>query len=80
MTNIDLPVETERLIFAPFERTDLDAVAWLIRLPEVQRYLDWKARDKAECKAAFEAMRKQTRLTRPGDILTLAIVRKSDGA
>src|SRR5690606_33496231 len=49
-------------------------------LPDVQRYLDWKARDKIEAKSAFEAMRKQKRLTRPGDILTLAIVRKADGA
>jgi RimJ/RimL family protein N-acetyltransferase len=45
----------------------------------VQRYLDWKARDKVEAKSAFEQMRKQTRLTRPGEVLTLAIVRKSDG-
>ena len=43
----------------------------------MQRYLDWKARDKTEAQAAFDAMRKQTRLTRPGEILTLAIVRKS---
>ena len=28
-------------------------------LPEVQRYLDWKARDRVEVKAALDAMRKQ---------------------
>ena len=48
-------------------------------LPEVQRYLEWKARDKAEAVGGFESMRKQTRLTRPGDTLTLAAIRKGDG-
>jgi RimJ/RimL family protein N-acetyltransferase len=76
----DLTLKTERLILRPFERSDLDDVLAYYSLPEVQRYLDWKARDKTEAKAAFEAMRKQKRLTRPGEILTLAIVRKTDGA
>jgi RimJ/RimL family protein N-acetyltransferase len=76
----DLTLKTDRLILRPFERSDLDEVLAYYSLPEVQRYLDWKARDKSEAKAAFEAMRKQKRLTRPGEILTLAIVRKSDGA
>ena len=76
----DLTLKTDRLILRPFERSDLDDVLSYYSLPEVQRYLDWKARDKSEAKTAFEAMRKQKRLTRPGEILTLAIVRKSDGA
>jgi RimJ/RimL family protein N-acetyltransferase len=76
----DLTLKTERLILRPFERSDLDDVLGYYSLPEVQRYLDWKARDKTEAKTAFEAMRKQRRLTRPGEILTLAIVRKTDGA
>lgn len=76
----DLTLKTDRLILRPFERSDLDDVLGYYSLPEVQRYLDWKARDKSEAKAAFEAMRKQKRLTRPGETLTLAIVRKSDGA
>ena len=76
----DLTLKTDRLILRPFERSDLDDVLGYYSLPEVQRYLDWKARDKSEAKTAFDAMRKQTRLTRPGDILTLAVVRKADGA
>jgi RimJ/RimL family protein N-acetyltransferase len=79
MTN-DLTIKTDRLILRPFERSDLDDVLSYYALPEVQRYLDWKARDKVEAKAAFDAMRKQTRLTRPGDILTLALIRKADAA
>ena len=76
----ELILKTDRLILRPFERSDLDDVLSYYSLPEVQRYLDWKARDKTEAKAAFDGMRKQTRLTRPGDILTLAVVRKADGA
>ncbi|MEO6014691.1 MAG: GNAT family protein [Devosia sp.] len=78
MTN-ELTIKTDRLILRPFERSDLDQVLSYYSLPDVQRYLDWKARDKIEAKSAFEMMRKQTRLTRPGDIITLAIVRKTDG-
>lgn len=76
----NLTLKTERLILRPLERSDLEDVLAYYSLAEVQRYLDWKARDKSEAKAAFEAMRRQKRLTRPGDILTLGIVRKNDGA
>ncbi len=76
----DMTLKTDRLILRPFERADFEQVLHYYSLPDVQRYLDWKARDKLEARSAFEAMRKQTRLTRPGEILTLAIVRKADGA
>ena len=76
----DLTIKTKRLILRPFERADFDQVLSYYSLAEMQRYLDWKARDRVEAKAAFEAMRKQTRLMRPGDILTLAIIRNEDGA
>ncbi len=76
----DLTLKTDRLTLRTFERSDLDDVLSYYSLPEVQRYLDWKARDKSEATTAFEAMRRQKRLTRPGEILTLGIVRKLDGA
>lgn len=79
MATNDMTVKTERLILRPFEKSDFEEVLAYYALPDVQRYLDWKARDKVEAKSAFEAMRKQTRLTRPGEVLTLAVVRKSDG-
>ena len=75
----DLTIRTDRLILRPFEKSDLEAVLGYYALPDVQRYLDWKARDKAEAASAFDSMRKQVRLTRPGDVLTLAVVRRSDG-
>ena len=78
MANTELTIKTDHLILRPFEKSDLDEVLSYYSLPEVQRYLEWKARDDGEAKTAFDNMRKQTRLTRPGDILTFAIVRKSD--
>jgi RimJ/RimL family protein N-acetyltransferase len=78
MSNIYLPIDTERLTLRAFERTDLDDLASFYGLPEAQRYLELKARDRADVKSALEAMRHQTRLTRPGDTLTLAVERKSD--
>lgn len=78
MTSPTLPIETERLRLRTFEKRDLEAVMAYHALPEVQRYLDWKARDQLEVKAALEAMRKDIALNRPGDSLSLAVERKSD--
>jgi len=80
MASLDLPVATERLALRSFERGDLDELASFYSLPEGQRYLDWKARDKADVKAALGSMCMQTRLTRPGDTLCLAVERRSDEA
>lgn len=79
MSAPDLPIETERLFLRYFEKSDLDGVMAYHSLPEVQRYLDWKARDKVECKAALDGMCAQRRLNRPGDTLTLAVERQADG-
>jgi RimJ/RimL family protein N-acetyltransferase len=66
------------LILRPFDKPDLEEVLSYYSVPDIQRYLDWKARDKSEAKSAFDGMRRQTRLTRPGDTLTLAVIRKND--
>ena len=76
----DFPIETKRLILRPFQKSDLDAVMGYHALPEVQRYLEWKARDRVEVKSALDAMVLQHRLQRPGDALVLAVVRRSDDA
>lgn len=78
MTQLQLPVETDRLTLRIFERADIDAVMAYHATPTVQRYLDWKARDKVEVAAAIRAMSEHVTLQRPGDILSLAVVRKSD--
>ena len=74
----ELTIKTDTLILRPFERSDFESVLSYYSLPDVQRYLDWKARDRVETLAALEAMRGQVALQRPGDTLTLAVVRKSD--
>jgi len=79
MTSTELPAETDRLVLRYFERSDIDGVAGYYSLPEVQRYLDWKARDRLEIEDALDAMRTQRRLHRPGDALSFAVVRRSDG-
>jgi RimJ/RimL family protein N-acetyltransferase len=79
MSNIELPIDTERLTLRAFERSDIDELTGFYGLPEAQRYLDLNARDRADVRSALESMRLQTRLTRPGDTLTLAVERKSDG-
>ena len=78
MAMLGLPIDTDRLELRPFAKSDLDAVMAYYALPDVQRYLDWKARDRVEVKAALDAMCQQHRLHRPGDTLTLAVTRKSD--
>lgn len=76
MTSPDLPIETDRLLLRYFEKSDLDAIAAYCGRAQVRRYLDGKARDHAEFKAILNTMSSQRRLTRPGDALTLAIVRR----
>jgi RimJ/RimL family protein N-acetyltransferase len=78
MPTPELPLATDRLELRYFEKSDRDCVAEYYALPEVQRYLDWKARDRVEVKAALDAMIAQRRLNRPGDTLTLAVSRRSD--
>ncbi|HEY4199899.1 MAG TPA: GNAT family protein [Devosiaceae bacterium] len=77
MSTLKMPIETERLVLRPFEKEDIESVMGYHRLPEVQRYLDWKIRDKVDVIAALEAMRSQITLQRPGDTLSLAVVRKA---
>lgn len=80
MIETHLPLTTDRLLLRSFERSDLDAVLAYHSLPDVQRYLDWKARDRAEGRLALEQMLNQTILRRPGDLLSMAVVRRTDGA
>lgn len=74
-----LPIETDQLVLRRFRKTDLDALMSYHTLPEVQRYLDVRTRDRVEVEAALQAMCNQHCLHRPGDVLSLAVVRKSGG-
>lgn len=80
MARQEIIVRTGQLVLRPFDKSDLQAVESYFGLGEVRRYLDWQLRDTIDSKAALDVIRKQTRLTRPGDTVTLAVVRETDGA
>lgn len=79
MAALDLPIQTERLLLRPFLREDQEALARYYTLPDVQRYLEVKARSAADVGGALAMMREQVGWQRPGDVLTLAIERGVDG-
>ncbi|MCP8883481.1 GNAT family N-acetyltransferase [Devosia sp. XJ19-1] len=78
MSSLRLPVETAHLLLRPFERGDVDAVSRYHTLPAVQRYIERPTRYDEDVAAAIAVMRKQVGLQRPGETLTLAMVRKGD--
>ncbi|HTM78500.1 MAG TPA: GNAT family protein [Devosia sp.] len=78
MSSATLPVQTERLVLRTFERGDIDGVSAYHALPSVQRYLFNRTRDRSEVATALAVMREHVNLQRPGDTLTLAMVRKGD--
>ncbi len=78
MSSLSLPLETSHLLLRPFERADSEAVARYHTLPSLQRYLERPTRYREDVPAAVEFMRHQVVLHRPGDTLSLAMVRKGD--
>lgn len=78
MSSLSLPIGTTRLVLRTFERSDVDGLATYHALPSVQRYVFTKTRDVTEVAAALSVLRGQVSLQRPGDTLTLAMVRKGD--
>jgi RimJ/RimL family protein N-acetyltransferase len=78
MANSILPVQTDRLILRAFERGDIEGVSAYHALPTVQRYVFSRTRDRSEVAAALNIMRGHVSLQRPGDTLTLAMVRRGD--
>ncbi len=75
---VHLPIETDRLTLRIFAQSDLDALIAYYSLPDVQRYVDWKVRDRLDGKQALDGMSNQIVLNRPGDTLALAAVRRRD--
>lgn len=78
MSSIHLPIETDHLRLRQFERGDVDAVSAYYALPSSQRYAYRTARYSTDVADLVSAMRNQVSLQRPGDTLTLAMVRKGD--
>lgn len=79
MTNAGLPRETQRLRLRFFEPSDLDAISAYHLLPEAQRYLPIRVRDRQDCGNALRVLRGQVALNRPGDVLSVAINRRGHG-
>lgn len=80
MSSLSLPIETDRLILRTFERSDIDGLSAYHALPSVQRYVFSRTRDASETAGALNIMRGHVCLQRPGDTLTLAMLRKGDQA
>ncbi|MHA6690217.1 GNAT family N-acetyltransferase [Devosia sp. A449] len=80
MSALALPIETDRLILRSFERSDVEGLCAYHALPSMQRYVFSRTRDAAEVADALNIMRGHVSLQRPGDTLTLAMVRKGDRA
>ena len=78
MSSLSLPIETDRLVLRTFERSDVEDLASYHALPSVQRYVFSKTRDQAEVAGALNIMRQHVSLQRPGDTITLAMIRKGD--
>lgn len=78
MSSFSLPIETDRLILRTFERSDLDGLAAYHTLPSMQRYVFTRTRGADEVAGALNIMRGHVSLQRPGDTLTLAMLRKGD--
>lgn len=78
MAILSLPIETDRLLLRTFERGDIEGVCAYHTLPSVQRYLVSRTRDDSEVAGALKIMRQHVNLQRPGDTITLAVVRKGD--
>ena len=78
MSSLSFPIETDRLMLRPFERADLEGLNAYHELPSVQRYVFSRTRDASEVAGALSIMRNHVSLQRPGDTLTLAMIRKGD--
>lgn len=78
MSNLTLPIETDHLMLRTFERSDVEGLSAYHTLPSVQRYVFSRTRDGNEVAGALNVMRSHVSLQRPGDTLTLAMVRKGD--
>jgi RimJ/RimL family protein N-acetyltransferase len=80
MSALNLPIETDRLVLRTFERSDVESLDSYHSLPSIQRYVFQRSRDLGEVGDALNIMRGHVSLQRPGDTLTLAMIRKGDKA
>jgi RimJ/RimL family protein N-acetyltransferase len=75
--DLDLPIETERLLLRAHRRDDLDDLVRFHGDPEVVRYVPWPVRDRAATAETLEAKLDQAALDEPGQWLVLAVELRS---
>ena len=71
-------LDTQHLRLRPLRKEDAAAITAYLTAPAIQRYLDQPVREARAADEAFAVMLRQTRLTRVGDTLSLAIERRRD--
>ncbi|CAN5660982.1 GNAT family protein [soil metagenome] len=67
------PIETERLLLRPYEASDLDALADLLSVPEVMRYLFEEPLSREEAAATLHRRIPMRKIEQEGDRLALVV-------
>jgi RimJ/RimL family protein N-acetyltransferase len=73
------PIETERLVLRPFERSDLDWIVAVQSSPDVTRLLYWGPRTEAEARESLAKKMAARAIRAEGDAISLAGVTKTTG-
>lgn len=77
--DVQLPIETERLLLRAHRRSDLDDLVRFHGDPEVVRYVPWPVRDRAATEETLQVKLTQTELVAHGQWLVLAVELRSTG-
>jgi RimJ/RimL family protein N-acetyltransferase len=77
--DVQLPLETERLVLRPHRMTDLDDLAVFHGDADVVRYVPWPVRDRAATEETLRVKLTQTELVAHGQWLVLAVELRSTG-
>lgn len=76
---VQLPIETERLVLRPHRMADLDDLAVFHGDPDVVRFVPWPVRDRAATEEALRVKLAQTELVAHGQWLVLAVQVRETG-
>ena len=77
--DVQLPIETERLLLRAHRMSDLDDLVRFHGDPEVVRYVPWPVRDRAATEETLQVKLTQTELVAHGQWLVLAVELRSTG-
>ncbi|MDQ3613655.1 MAG: GNAT family N-acetyltransferase [Chloroflexota bacterium] len=79
MVFVTEPVETDRLLLRPYEEGDLDAIADLLSIPEVMRYLFEEPLSREEAAATLHRRIPMRKIEQEGDRLALVVTLRESG-